>query len=108
MRGTDRSMERFARIEIMIDPVNARRLESLGLGLVHQAQRAANLYGQFLLDRANRSGDVIDLAVQRTSSADHDTVSLRLGAGGLASALDHLPLRQEIVSFDGRGRNGGL
>ena len=108
VRGADGGMKGFARIQIVIHPIDPCRLQPLGLLFIHEAQRTTDLNRNLLFDRTDGSGDFVDFPVQGTSAADDDAVALGFRGRRLSGAVDHLLLGHKVIAFDGGGRDRRL
>ena len=103
VRGADRGVKGFARIQVVVDTIDSCRFQTLGLLFTHEAQRTANLNRNFLLDRTDGSCDFVDFTIQGTPTADDDAIALGLRGRRLSGAVNHLLLGHEVIALDGGG-----
>ena len=80
----------LARVQIVVDAIDARGFESFGLGFGQESQGTADLHRKFLFDPLHRGGDVVHFFFERAPSADHHAVPFRLGFMGTAGGLEHV------------------
>src|SRR5438094_8769486 len=102
--GANGRVEGLAGVQVVIDPVDARRSQLPGLILIQESERATDLDRELALNGPYRIRDLGDLAVQRAAPADADTIAVGSGRSGSPCDVHHLLHAEPPAPVGGGGR----
>lgn len=100
MRRANLLVEPAARVEIVVDAIDAGRFQRHRLLWREQTQATADVQTVLVFDFLDDVGNVFDLAIRRAATAGDDAVRPRLQARGSGGTFHQLSLIEHRVAVD--------
>ncbi len=108
VRRADLGVVALARVEVVVEPIDARLFQSPRLGFVEQPDGDADVHRNFGLDRLDDVDEEIDLPIGRSPATRDHAIPVRAARVRALRFVDELRLRLPRIRAQRRIRDRGL